>query len=282
MNDYIETRIDISPCDETATDVAASLLADIGYESFVPDNSGLTAYIKEGDFSQRKLDDTLATFPLPAHIITNSSKKIEGVDWNNEWEKNYFKPIVVKDLCVIHSSFHTDYPKCKYDIVIDPKMAFGTGHHATTSLIIDRLLDMDLTGKAVIDMGTGTGILAILAAMRGAEPVDAVEIDEFAYTNALENVKLNHQPQINVVHGDASALKDLTPADLFIANINRNIIIGDLGRYAQAMAPGASILLSGFYKEDIDLILQEAENYHLQFMRVSERDRWACLELQKA
>ena len=282
MNDYIETRLDINPCNETATDIMASLLAEIGYESFVPDNTGLTAYIKKSDFSEDKLDNVVSSFPLEGHSFHVTNKEIEGKDWNSEWEKNYFQPIVVDNLCVIHSSFHHDYPQCKYDIVIDPKMAFGTGHHATTSLIIRRLLQMDLEGKSVIDMGTGTGILAILAAMRGAEPVDAVEIDEFAYTNALENVKINHHPEINIIHGDASALKNLTPADLFIANINRNIILADLKNYAAAMSPGATILLSGFYKDDIDLLLQEAENYRLQFMRVFEQDKWACLELQKS
>lgn len=281
MNDYIATRIDINPVDETATDVMASVLADIGYESFVPDENGLTAYIKKEDFDISVLNQAVADFPLENYEFEINNSEIEGKDWNSEWEKNYFKPIVVDDKCVIHSSFHEDYPKCEYDIVIDPKMAFGTGHHATTSLIIERLLQLELKGKSVIDMGTGTGILAILAAMRGASPVDAVEIDEFAYLNALENVRLNHHPEINVVHGDVSALKELSPADLFLANINRNIIMADMKAYSEAMSPGATALFSGFYEEDTDLLLQQASDCGLQFMRTSSRDRWTCLELQK-
>ena len=282
MNDYIETRINISPCDETATDILASLLCDIGYESFVPDTEGTTAYIKKELFDKGKLDLTIDTFPLPGYKFEVSTKEIEGKDWNAEWERNYFKPIVVDDRCVIHSSFHTDIPKCEYDIVIDPKMAFGTGHHATTSLIIYRLLHTDLNGLSVIDMGTGTGILAILAAMKGASPVNAIEIDPFAQTNAVENVRLNNHPEINVILGDADSLEGLPKADIFIANINRNIILNDMGKYAEAMKPGASILLSGFYEDDVNMLLEQAQTYKLEFLRVSSRDRWACLELRKS
>lgn len=230
MNDYIETRVDVNPCDETTTDILASLLCDIGYESFVPDDKGLTAYISKDIFDKGKLDLTIETYPVEGHTFTVKNEEIEGRDWNSEWEKNYFRPIVVDNKCVIHSSFHKDYPTADYDIVIDPKMAFGTGHHQTTSLVINRLLDLDLNGKSVIDMGTGTGILAILAAMRGAARVDAVEIDPFAHANAVENVKINHHPEINVILGDASALESLPKCDLLLANINRNIILADLGR----------------------------------------------------
>lgn len=281
MNDYIVTRIDLNPCDETATDILASLLANIDYESFVPDDKGLTAYVKAELFDKSKLSSALDSFPIEGYKFNTKNEKVEGQDWNSEWEKNYFQPIVVDSICCIHSSFHKDYPKCQYDIVIDPKMAFGTGHHATTSLMIRAILNMDLNGKSVIDMGTGTGILAILAAMRGATKVDAVEIDRFAYENAVENVKLNSHPEINVVLGDASALKSISPADVVIANINRNIIISDLQAYASAMKPHARIFLSGFYEEDVNMLLDEAQKYNLEFLTVNTQDKWACLQLQK-
>lgn len=281
MNDYIEVRIDITPCDETVTDVLASLLCDIGFESFVPDQTGTTAYIQNALYDKEALDSTIATFPIPGYKIKLSIQEIEGKDWNAEWERNYFKPIVVDDMCVIHSSFHTDIPPCKYDIIIDPKMAFGTGHHATTSLIIRRLLHESLNGKSVIDMGTGTGILAILAAMRGAAPVNAIEIDQFAQVNAVENVKLNHHPEINVILGDADALSPLPKADLFIANINRNIILNDMDKYVAAMKPGATLLISGFYEEDVNMLIDEGKRNGLEFKSVDVRDHWACLELQK-
>ena len=282
MNDYIELRIDATPCDEVVTDVLASMLADVGYESFVPDEHGLTAYVKSEDFSDENLNSVIESFPIPFYEFKFATTKVEGRDWNEEWEKNYFQPIVIDDKCVIHSSFHRDFPKCDYDIVIDPKMAFGTGHHSTTSLIIRSLLAMPLEGQSVIDMGTGTGILAILAAMRGASPITAIEIDGFAYENAVDNVRINAHPEINVIHGDASALKDVAPADIFIANINLNIITNDLGAYAAAMKPNATLLLSGFYEEDVEILLNEAEKYNLKFVRTASDNRWACLQLSKA
>ncbi len=281
MNDYIEVRINIDPCDEIATDVLASLLCDIGYESFVPDQSGTTAYIQKGLYDNESLKSAIESFPLPGYKLYISTQEIEGKDWNEEWERNYFKPIVVDDKCVIHSSFHTDIPSCEYDIVIDPKMAFGTGHHATTSLIISRLLSTPLLDKSVIDMGTGTGILAILSAMKGATPINAIEIDPFAHINALENVKLNQHPEINVILGDASALSPLLKADIFIANINRNIILNDIDKYVAAMKPGATLLISGFYEEDVNMLIDEGVKNGLEFRSVNTRDRWACLELKK-
>lgn len=280
MNDYIELRLDAEPCNETITDVLAALLCEEGYESFVPDDNGLTAYIKKEDFNPDILDQVISQSPIPVKA-SYSFSTVEGEDWNKEWEKNYFQPIVVGDRCVIHSSFHTGIPVMEYDIVIDPKMAFGTGHHQTTSLIIEQLLRIDMTGLSVMDMGTGTGILAILAAMRGATRVEAIEIDEFAHTNAVENVSLNHHPEINVILGDAAKLQEVEPVDLFIANINRNIITADLPRYAKTLKPGGTMLLSGFYEDDIPVIMDAAEAVGLHKTGFTVKDRWTCLRLSK-
>lgn len=280
MNDYILLRTDIRPASETATDIMAAMLADVGFESFVPDADGLDAYIKEELYDADAVRAIADSFPMPDTAITTTATRVEGQDWNHEWEKNYFKPIVVADRCVIHSSFHTDYPKCEYDISIDPKMAFGTGHHATTSQIISALLSLDLTGKAVTDMGTGTGILAILSAMRGAAPVSAIEIDPAAEINARENVASNGHPEINVLLGDAARLADVPKADVFIANINRNIITGDLHNYVKAMKPGATMLLSGFYESDIPVIMATASPLGLtEHSHTVKGDGWTCLRL---
>lgn len=278
MNDYIELRIDASPCSEELTDLLAAFLADEGYESFIPDKTGLTAYVRQTDFNSTKVDELLECFPMDADFKVTSCI-VEGKDWNEEWEKNYFKPIVISDRCVVHSSFHTDIPKAEYDIVIDPKMAFGTGHHATTSLILGQLLGMDLAGRSLIDMGTGTGILAILAAMRGASPVTAVEIDPFAHANAVENVAINGHPEINVVLGDASALAGVGPADVFVANINRNVITGDIAVYASHLRIGGVMLLSGFYTDDIPVVRAAAEAVGLRYDSYTEHDHWTCLRL---
>jgi ribosomal protein L11 methyltransferase len=280
VNDYVEVRLDVSPCDEVRTDILAALLAEVEFESFVPDENGLTAYIKSESYSEEALGEIIAAFPFECDIVPHA-KIVEGQDWNKEWEKNYFQPIVIDDKCVIHSSFHKDIPECRYDIVIDPKMAFGTGHHSTTSLILRQLLAMNLQGINVVDMGTGTGILAILAAMRGARRIDAVEIDEFAYTNACENLRLNHAEAVNIHLGDAAVLADISDVNLFIANINRNIITADLSAYVKTLAPGATVLLSGFYEEDIPVILETATPLGLTYISHTTDKNWACLRLGK-
>lgn len=281
MNDYTELRLDFTPCNADITDVMAALLADEGYESFVADERGLTAYIRANQYSDAAVDAALEQLPFDAEV-RRSTLLVEGQDWNHEWEKNYFKPIVVGDRCVIHSSFHTDVPSAEYDIVIDPKMAFGTGHHATTSQVISALLDLDPTGKTVIDMGSGTGILAILAAMRGAAKVSAIEIDTPAWENALENLALNGVEQrVAMLNGDASLLPEVAKADVFLANINRNIITADLAAYVDACNPGAEIILSGFYEADIPVIMAVAEPLGLSEIAHTTLNDWCCLKLRK-
>ncbi len=282
MDDYYSVRFDAKPCSEDITDVLAACLADAGYESFVPDEAGVTAYVKAEDYGPEAVEAIIADFPFSTSIAWKA-ELVPGRDWNQEWEKNYFQPIVVGDECVIHSSFHHDVPKAKYDIVIDPKMAFGTGHHATTSLMLRRLLKADLKGATVIDMGTGTGILAILAAMRGAYNVAGIEIDGFAYENAIENAKLNGHEEIRLINGDASALVALEPADLLIANINRNVILADIDKYAAALKPGGTMLLSGFYEQDANMLREAAGNAGLSFvsMDVDPEANWTLIELKK-
>lgn len=290
MNNYIEARIelgyvDANACCEpdltTASDMLSAFLGEIGFESFVFENNVLTAYVRSEAFSSEAFAEVLDQLPLPQITLSAETEEIEGRDWNHEWEKNYFQPIVVADRCVIHSTFHTGYPKCEYDIVIDPKMAFGTGHHATTSQIIAQLLELDLIGKAVVDMGTGTGILAILAAMRGAAPVVAIEIDPAAEVNARENMMLNHQAQIDLRLGDATMLEGCR-ADVFIANINRNIILNDLEAYAATLNRDAIMILSGFYESDIPMLEARAAAFGLEYVRhTTQGDNWACLVLRK-
>lgn len=280
MNDYVEVRFDIEPCSETVTDILAAMLCEQGYESFVPDSKGVTAYIKRELYEKPSVDAVIAEFPMPVNVVYRV-EVVEGRDWNSEWEKNYFKPIIVGDKCVIHSSFHKDIPSLPYDIVIDPKMAFGTGHHATTSLIIEQLIDMELAGKPVIDMGTGTGILAILSAMKGASPVTAIEIDPVAYANAVENMELNGVTDVNVILGDASMLEGVGFSEILVANINRNIITADVSAYSSRLKSGGDMLLSGFYEDDIPVVLDAAAKAGLKYRSHTARDRWTCLRLIK-
>ena len=281
MNDYYRVRIDVAECTEDITDLAAAYLADAGFESFEPDSTGLTAYTKrEAGDGVKIAEESLRDFPMESDFKM-TGEVIEGEDWNEEWEKNYFKPILIEGRCVIHSTFHREVPEAEYDIVIDPKMAFGTGHHDTTSQMVKHILDLPLQGKSVIDMGTGTGILGILAAMRGAERVIGIEIDEAAYENAKENVTLNGV-KMELIHGDATALSGLEPADYLFANINRNIILGDIDRYAGRLKSGGEMLLSGFYDTDIAMIAEAASRYDLrEETRLVSDARWVALRLIK-
>lgn len=280
MNDYNKVRVNATPCTEDITDLAAAFLADAGFESFEPDATGLTAYIRATPDAADLANAALADFPMPT-TFDITTEFIEGEDWNAEWEKNYFKPIVIGDKVCVHSTFHKDVPKAEFDIVIDPKMAFGTGHHDTTSQMMRLILGLPLEGKSVIDMGTGTGILAILAKMRGAAEVAGIEIDEPAYLNAIEHTGLNDTP-VKLIHGDASALIALPKADYLFANINRNIILNDIDRYVAALKDGGSMLLSGFYEEDIPMIEEACARYGLKETdRLVSDAKWTALKLEK-
>ena len=280
MNNYYKVRFDLNPCTETETDVLAALLCDAGFESFEPDCKGVSAYIRQELYEPSAVNDAIAAYPFSSSIKV-TEELIEGQDWNSEWEKHYFKPIVFEDMCVVHSSFHTDYPKAEYDIVIDPKMAFGTGHHETTSLMIRRILSADMRGKNVLDMGTGTGILAILSAMRGAGNVVGVEIDPPAYENAKENIAVNGEERIDIRLGGVDAVKEVEYFDYVLANINRNIILADIGSYAKSLKSGGTMLLSGFYIHDVDMIVEAAGKYGLQKLSVLSQKDWANLMLIK-
>ena len=204
---YFEFTFHTSPCTETVNDVLAAVLGEAGFESFVESEGGLTAYIQQALCDENTIKNAITEFPLPDTEITYTYVEAEDKDWNEEWEKNFFQPIVIEDRCVIHSTFHHDYPQAEYDIVINPQMAFGTGHHETTSSILGELLDADLKGKSVLDMGCGTSILAILASMRGADPVTAIDIDDWCVNNSRDNIALNNISNITVELGDASLLK---------------------------------------------------------------------------
>ena len=278
---YFEVTFTAQPCNETITDVLSGLTADIGFESFVECENGMKAYIQQSQFDEAALQQVVEDFPIPGANISYSITEPEDKNWNEEWEKNFFQPIVIDNRCVIHSTFHKDYPKAEYDIVINPQMAFGTGHHETTSLIIGELLDSDLQGKSLLDMGCGTSILAILARMRGASPCTAIDIDEWCVRNSLENIELNGVDNIAVSQGDASSLESKGPFDMVIANINRNILLADMKHYIARMNPGAELLMSGFYIDDIPVIREEAERNGLHFVHHREKNRWAAVKFQK-
>lgn len=280
---YLEFTFTLSPGSEMAGDVLVALLADTGFDSFVRpevETDPIKAYVPKDRYDEQALADTLANFPLNGITVSYTSSEAEDKDWNEVWEKNFFSPLVVDGRCVVHCTFHKDVPKAEYDITIDPRMSFGTGHHATTSQMISEILAHDMTGKTVLDMGCGTSILAILARMRGAAAVTAIDNDEWCVTNSLENIALNHLDGIDVELGDAQALATKGPFDYILANINRNILLEDMHLYVPRMKPGASLFMSGFYVEDTGLIRAEAERLGLHFDHVRDLNRWACVEFR--
>ncbi len=275
---YFKVTFTAQPCNEIVTDVISALMGEIGFESFVECENGVEAYVQQSLFDESQMQTVLADFPLPDTTIKYTITEPEDKNWNEEWEKNFFQPIVIEDRCVIHSTFHKDYPKAEYDILINPQMAFGTGHHETTSSILGELLDADLKGKSVLDMGCGTSILAILASMRGADPVTAIDIDDWCVNNSRDNIALNHIDNITVELGDASLLKGRKPFDIIIANINRNILLNDMPAYASCMHSGSELYMSGFYVQDIPVIREKAESLGMEFVHNREKNNWTAVK----
>lgn len=272
---YVQVFIRCIPNNDMVKDVLAYRLSEIGYDSFIPAENGLEAYIPISLFSDDKLKNIISNFDLDAEF-EYSVVEMEDRDWNEEWEKNYFEPIVIDNRCLIQSSFHQPKGIYEYCILIDPKMAFGTGHHQTTGLILRQILDMNLENKSVLDMGCGTAVLAILAAYRNANPVVAIDIDEWAFNNALENVKLNNVPNIRVELGGAELLGKET-FDVIFANINRNVLLQDIPIYSSVLNDGGVIVMSGFYTDDIPAIRSRCEEYGLHFSHFAEDTHWASV-----
>jgi len=270
---YISYTFIVNP-KEPATEILIAELGFAGFESFVENENGVIAYIQQEDWNEHMLDD-INILRSDEFSISYKKDVIEQTNWNKEWEKN-FNPIQVDGQVSIRAPFH-DNPNLRYDIIIEPKMSFGTGHHETTHMMIQHLIHLDLDNKKVLDMGCGTGILAIFAEMKGAKPIDAIDIDSWCYENSIENCERNHCNHINVYEGDASLLKN-NKYDLIIANINRNILLNDIQIYSSCLNDKGVLLLSGFYKEDVPIIDAETSKYKLLLEKTIERNNWAALK----
>jgi len=269
----------ITPYEEYIADVLAAELGEIGFDTFVPTANGLQAFIAEKLFDEKTLNTIISDFVFETSIEFKAIA-IESKNWNEEWEKHYFEPIIIDNECVIHSSFHKNVPKASYDIVIDPKMAFGTGHHETTSLVIGELLSMSVESKKVLDMGCGTSVLAILAAMRGAKELVAIDIDSWCTENSIENIAMNNVAGIEVKQGGAELLEGMH-FDIILANINRNILLADMEKYANCLTAGGELYMSGFYSEDIPLIEAEANRNGLELQKSKLKNNWAVVKTVK-
>jgi ribosomal protein L11 methyltransferase len=270
---YIGYYFKVQPL-QPAVEILIAQLGYAGFESFVETEEGVTAYIQKDECNKNILED-IQILNSNEFEISFTFEDIEQTNWNEEWEKN-FNPIIVDNKCSVRAPFH-EKPNTDFDIIIEPKMSFGTGHHETTHMMIQHILKNNFKNKSVLDMGCGTGVLAILAEMKGAKPIDAIDYDNWCYINSLENVERNNCHDITVLEGDASLLKN-KKYDIIIANINRNILLNDMSTYINCLNTNGTMFLSGFYNDDIPLIEEECNKHGLNFVESLEKNNWVALK----
>ncbi len=272
---YIEYIFKIEPL-QPGTEILIAELGYAGFESFVETEEGVTAYIQKEVWNGAILDE-INILSSEEFEITFTFSEIEQINWNAEWEKN-FDPIEVDGKCTVRAPFH---PKknFEYEIVIEPKMSFGTGHHETTFMMLQFLLENDFKNKTVLDMGCGTAVLAILAEMRGASKLDAIDIDEWCFENSMENIQRNNSENISVYLGNASLLEG-KKYDVIIANINRNILLNDMETYRTCLEMGGELYLSGFYTEDLQVITECCNNLGFSFVENKEKNKWVAAKFK--
>ncbi len=270
---YIEVKFEISPYEPWA-DLLAAELGEISFESFVEENNKLLAYVGKDFFDENQMRKC-ETLLNPKIQISYTFKELEQENWNEKWESN-FQPVIVDDEVCVRATFHEPHPQCKYEIIIDPKMSFGTGHHATTHLVLSSMRHIDFKGKSVLDMGSGTGVLAIFAAMKGAGPIYAIDIDEWCSINAKENAERNGFSSIQISQGDKEQIKGLH-VDIILANINRNILMDQFEAYVKALNNNGELHISGFYLSDVDILVNEASKFGLVYQKKNSLNDWTTI-----
>ena len=273
---YLQYQFKAIPRDP-ASDILLAQLSEFPFESFEETDEGLNAYIRKEDWFEDILSG-IAILADPAFTIEHEVTEIPPENWNEQWE-THFNPIEVGTICRVRAPFH-EKKAVTYDIVIEPKMSFGTGHHETTHMMLEEMLSMEMKGKSVLDMGCGTAILAILAGMQGASSVVGIDIDHWSYLNALENAERNDQGHITIIEGDVSAIPDTT-FDIILANINRNCLLADIPEYVRHLADGGTLLLSGFYETDEPLLTSACEEKGLKRIGKRQRNSWVAVSYKK-
>ncbi|MFV0483137.1 MAG: 50S ribosomal protein L11 methyltransferase [Bacteroidales bacterium] len=277
---YQKLEAKINPNTEANREILMALLSTMAFESFMDTDEGLDAYIQTSACNKVEIRTFLSQCEL-AFDYSYTIEEMEDVNWNKEWEKNYFAPVVLANgKCVVRASFHTDYPQCEMELVIDPEMAFGTGNHQTTSMVSELLFDMDLVGKSVLDLGCGTGILAIIASKLGAKSVDAVDYDEWSYKSTKTNSELNSCLNIKPMHGSLDVVVG-AKYDLVLANIHRNFLLNNMKDIANLLNDGGMLAMSGFYVEDIAKLEEAANKYALTMHNSVSKDNWAAILMQQ-
>ena len=281
--DYVKVTFRTEDAEEWANDLLASMLGEIGFESFEETSRGIIGYCPAPAFDEAAMKQIVAELPIAdASMIAYRIETIADQNWNAVWEQNGYEPIEITSECIIHASNKEISQDYKYDIIINPVQSFGSGYHETTRMILTYLLEMDITDKAVLDMGCGTGVLGILACLRGAGSLVSIDINEWSWRNAIENIEANDIEGAEVVLGDASLLTDYpTCFDIVLANINRNILLADLEAYVSTMTPDSYIIMSGFYLDDLAMIQSKAESLGLRYIDHRTDNDWTAVRFQK-
>lgn len=277
MKEFLEINFRISPA-ESGRDILLALLDDLGYDSFEETADGLKAYIMEKDFDKEAVE-ALFVFHSDEFEVSYTTDKLENKNWNEEWETHY-SPIFIDDQIHIRAPFHEARPEFPIELLITPKMSFGTGHHQTTRLVSRLMLEMDLKDKKVLDMGTGTGVLAILAEKRGASEITAIDNFEWAAENTSENAEANACKKITALHGDANLLPGLK-FDIVLANINRNVLMEDMKSYTDTLESGGQLLISGFFEHDFEMLHNKATECGMSLVNKIKEDRWMACQFIK-
>jgi len=272
--EYLKTSCILHPDTEINREILVADLGNIGYESFTETPECLEAYIIASDFSEEALLH-LSPFEFQNFRVSFTHEIIPDQNWNEVWEKNYFQPLVIANRCVIRAPFHVNYPTAEYEVVIEPNMAFGTGNHETTILMISEILNQNLFGKTVLDMGCGTGILSILTAKKRAAKVIGIDIDQWAINSSVENVAINKISNLEIIQGGAEVIPAMK-FDYIYANIQRNILLNDMHLYSKALEKDGELIVSGFYLADLGAIKARADELGMRFLRFSEIDKWVA------
>ncbi|PRY07870.1 ribosomal protein L11 methyltransferase [Pontibacter ummariensis] len=275
--DFIEVTLKVNA---DFADILTAELGELGFDAFVETEDGFSAYIEENQYSQEALEEVLSRYADFVQV-EYTVQKIARQNWNEEWERN-FEPLFIGEQVSVRASFHPKPEQAKYDIVINPKMSFGTGHHETTTLMIENQLSLDHQDKRVLDMGCGTGILAIMAGELGASEIVAVEIEDWTVENARENAALNNYSSIDVRLGGAETIEEEKPFDIILANINRNVLLEDMPAYKAVLQPRGWLVLSGFYTEDLPMIQQRAQELGLAYVSHRVKNNWVSAIFQES
>jgi ribosomal protein L11 methyltransferase len=274
---YTQISFKITPDNQENREILGAVLSDLAFESFDENPDSVLGYIPGESFNPEEMNGITSSLPFS---VSTEIESIPDQNWNEVWEKNYFKPLLIGNRCLVRAPFHIEYEPAEFELVIEPKMAFGTGNHETTTLVAEQILEMDLTGKTVLDMGCGTGILGMLASLKGAESVTAIDIDTWSFESTVENARLNNIFNLEAKLGDAGLLGNEI-YEIIFANIHKNVIISDLPVYESVLQSGGKIYLSGFYTHDMPDVKAKAESLGLRETDFQERNNWVVYAFEK-